>query len=139
MAKVQEVFAIGTFNLSDKSPVLFPGGVYAFFTQLTESEALELHAESSARGLANIPVEEFLPVFDNLYVLYWGKDKSIGTRPYQHFGNPSGTGAIRLSTYKSLANKEIICANIIVSDFNIFEVHLQHKYPQLLKTTKKKQ
>ena len=136
-AGVNEVPAVGEFSLSDDNPKLFPGGVYGFFVVLTQDEAKSFFDEASERRATFIDsAEKFKPIKDNIYPIYWGKDKSIGKRPYEHLKNPKGTGSIRLSTYSSLAGKKIQSIAVVVDDNEKLELHLQEKYPHLLLTKK---
>ena len=136
---IPEVPASGEFYLSSLSTVMFPGAVYGFAARLSESERLALFEEAQKRGLSRLEsVSSFKPIEDDLYPIYWGKDKQLGARPHQHLQNPVGTGAIRLSTYKSLSGKAIACTVLVVSDFVRAEFAIQRAFPDLLKTTTKK-
>lgn len=107
---ILEVTANGDFTLGANDVVLFPGSVYGFAACLTEDEKQALFNEASQKGLSRISnASDFKPIEGNLYPIYWGKDKQIGARPYQHLKDPTGTGAIRLSTYKALKEKNICC------------------------------
>lgn len=135
LADVSEVPAVGAFKLCDETPKLFPGSVYGFFVELTPEEVKALFEEAQNRSATFISsLENFKPIKDNYYPIYWGKDKSIGKRPYEHIKNPKGTGAIRLSTYKSLHGKTIHSLAIVVDDNDKLENYLQRKYPHLLLT-----
>ncbi|MGR3178828.1 MAG: hypothetical protein ACUZ8E_12305 [Candidatus Anammoxibacter sp.] len=138
--KIEVVHASGDFTLvKDQKMVLFPGSVYGFAVSLNKNEKQELFNEASKKGLAQLnTASDLKPIKGNLYPLYWGKDKQIGARPYQHLRNPKGTGAIRLSTYNALIGKEISCAVVVVSNCEAEKV-LQKTYPCLLKTTTQKQ
>ena len=134
-AGVKQVDANGEFLLSDSKPTLFPGGVYGFFVELSEEEAQAFFDEASERNAAYLDsFEKFQPIQDCLYPIYWGKDKSIGKRPYEHLNDPKGTGSIRLSTYYSLVNKRIHSIAIVVDNNDRLESHLQNKFPHLLLT-----
>lgn len=140
VAGVREVGITGEFDLLDKNnkPKLFPGGVYGFFVELTEEEAKAFFTETSNRNAIYLEsFDQFKPIKDCFYPVYWGKDKSIGKRPYEHLKNPKGTGSIQLGTYASLENKRIHCIAIVVNDNDKLESHLQNKFPHLLKTTTK--
>jgi len=135
LAGVIEVEATGKFFLSDSKPKLFPGGVYGFFVELSEKEVQEFFNEAIERKASNLKsVSDFKVIKDNLYPIYWGKDKSIGKRPYEHLKNYKGTGSIRLETYKSLVNKQIHSIAIVVDNNNKLERHLQKRFPHLLLT-----
>ncbi|EHH2490117.1 hypothetical protein CGH86_23305 [Vibrio parahaemolyticus] len=135
---VREVIASGTFTLETPKPQLFPGSIYGFAVELSECEAENFFNEAEERG-ANFlkSFDSFNPIEGNLYPIYWGKDKSLGKRPYEHLGDPKGTGAIRLSTYSSLKNKTIHTVVVVVDDNDKLERHLQRKYPHLLLTKTK--
>lgn len=133
-----EVTANGDFTLEANDVVLFPGSVYGFATCLTEAEKQVLFQEASQKGLSRINnASDFKPIEGNLYPIYWGKDKRIGDRPYQHLKDPARTGAIRLSTYKALKEKCICCAVVVVNDYDTVESVLRQAFPDLLKTTTK--
>jgi len=132
---VSQVEATGEFSLSDSEPKLFPGGVYGFFVELSDKEAREFFNEATERNTTfTKSFDKFNPIKDSFYPIYWGKDKSIGKRPYEHLKNPKGTGSIRLSTYQSLKNKRIHSIAIVVDDNDKLERHLQTKFPHLLLT-----
>lgn len=134
-AGVSEVPAVGEFILGSANPELFPGGVYGFFVELQPDEATAFYNEASERNAAFIKSREaFKPIKDNFYPIYWGKDKSIGKRPYEHIKNPKGTGAIRLSTYRTLIGKKIYNFTVVVNDSERLERYLQNKFPHLLLT-----
>ena len=134
-AGVNEVGATGSFFLNEDKPKLFPGSVYGFFVKLSGEESKKFFNEALKRNATCLESpEKFKPIKDSFYPIYWGKDKSIGKRPYEHLNNPKGTGSIRLSTYKSLKNKRIYSVAIIVNDNDKLEKHLQNKFPHLLLT-----
>lgn len=133
-----ESYATGDFNLneSNKAAQLYSGSVYGFAVSLNQQEKEILFEEAILKGLSRLQdIEEFKPIENDFYPLYWGKDKKLGARPYQHLDDPKGTGSIRLSAYKSLLGKSISCVVLIVSDNALAEKFLQHTHPSLLKTT----
>jgi len=133
---IAEVAASGEFKLSDPKPLLFPGAVYGFAACLSEQEVKALFMEAQARGTSRLKdFGSFKPLHGSLYPIYWGKDKQLGARLYQHLGNPSKTGAIRLSTYSTLLGKALVCASLVVSDNISAERILQTAFPDLLKTS----
>jgi hypothetical protein len=133
---IQEVTASGEFVLSTVKPILFPGAVYGFAVRLSEIEREAFLVEAVARGLSRFTdVSKFVPILEDLYPIYWGKDKQLGARPHQHLRNPVKTGAIRLSTYEALVGKTLACASLVVSDNSTAEIILQRAFPGLLKTT----
>ena len=136
---ILEVPACGEFVLPSVKTTLFPGGVYGFGVCLSQEERQALFEEARNRGSARLAdLEQFKPIEDLLYPLYWGKDKQLGARPYQHLQNPKKTGAIRLSTYSMLKGKQIACAVVVVSDNIRAERIIQEAFPDLLKCSTKK-
>ena len=136
---IEEVTAGGEFTLPARRPTLFPGAVYGFAAELGETELKALVAEARHRKLARISrVKTVHPIEGTLYPLYWGKDKYLGARPYQHLHDPEKTGAIRLGTYKSLHGRIIACVSLVVSDYAAAERILRDAYPDILKTTMRK-
>lgn len=136
---ILEVAACGEFILPATKPTLFPGAVYGFGVCLNQEERRALFDEARARGSARLAeLEQFKPIEGLLYPIYWGKDKQLGARPYQHLQNPKKTGAIRLSTYSSLRGKTIACAAIVVSDNVEAERVIQKAFPNLLKCSTSK-
>lgn len=137
--KLNEVAASGEIVLPVSPQTLFPGAVYGFAARLSKEDLHTSFQEATKRGLARPSMlESIKPIEDELYPLYWGKDKQIGARPYQHLNNPVGTGAIRLSTYQSLLGKPIACATLVVSDHVAAERAIQKAFPDILKTSTKK-
>ncbi|WP_148300330.1 hypothetical protein [Holophaga foetida] len=137
--RIKEASASGIIILGADKPVLFPGAVYGFAAILKPDDKLNLFHEATNRGLTRLnSPEEFNPIVGNLYPLYWGKDKYLGARAYQHIYNPQKTGSIRLSTYRELKNKEIICASITVESYVNAEIALKDAFPDLLKTSTQK-
>lgn len=125
--RLTEVVASGEIVLPVSPQTLFPGAVYGFAERLSKEDLHALFQEATKRGLARPSMlESIKPIEDELYPLYWGKDKQIGARPYQHLNNPVGTGAIRLSTYQSLLGKPIACATLVVSDHVAAERAIQN-------------
>lgn len=133
--QVSEEQGFNSFKLTDKKIILFPGAVYSFFAILTEEEASSLYDEAKEKNTLNInDCKNFKPLFDNVYPLYWGKDKYIGKRLYEHLTNPKGNGVIRLSKYNTLKDKQLYCYFVVVNDFSKLESHLQQKFPHILST-----
>lgn len=136
---ILEVASCGEFKLPARKPTLFPGAVYGFGAYLTQEERRVLFEEARARSSSRLAeLEQFKPIEGVLYPIYWGKDKQLGARPYQHLQNPEKTGAIRLSTYSSLWGKTIACAVVVFSDYVEAERVIQKAFPDLLKCSTKK-
>lgn len=136
---IAEMPAAGEFSLGVKKPTLYPGAVYGFATRLSPADRQSLFEEAQMRRLCQFAdIEHFRPIEGDLYPIYWGKDKFLGTRPHQHLGDPKGTGVIRLSTYETLKDKTFACVSLTVADYVLAEKRLQQKFPDLLKTTKER-
>jgi hypothetical protein len=133
---IEEVTASGEFTLPAHRPTLFPGAVYGFAVHLDPIDLRALFDEARARRLSRASrLKSVHPIDGTLYPLYWGKDKHLGARPYQHMNDPRKTGAIRLSTYKVLHGKPIACVSLVVSDYAAAERILRTAYPDMLKTS----
>lgn len=133
---VDEVTASGEFTLPAYRPTLFPGAVYGFAAHLDRTELKALFEEARARKRSRASrLKSINPIEGTLYPLYWGKDKHLGARPYQHLNDPRKTGAIRLLTYRSLRGKRIACVSLVVSDYAAAERILRSAYPDMLKTS----
>lgn len=135
-SSIVQVSISGSFvnSRNNKKLSIFPGAVYGFAAILSNQQVTSIFDECQKKNTAKLEQKSnWLPIVENMYPLYWGKDKTIGSRPYQHLNNPKGTGCIRLSQYESLAGIEIFVASIPVSDFNVAEKALIKTYPCLLK------
>jgi hypothetical protein len=133
---VIEVTAGGEFMLPANRPTLFPGAVYGFAVHLSQTDLKALFDEARTRKLSRVSrLKSVHPIEGTLYPLYWGKDKYLGARPYQHLNDPAKTGAIRLSTYKALRGKSIARVSLVVSDYGAAERIMRRAYPDMLKTS----
>jgi hypothetical protein len=143
-AEFSESDAFGKFiNERDNSKkVIVPGGVYGFFAKLNKSQVDALYEEAKVKKTNALKEKsDFKPIIDDIYPIYWGKDKSLGSRINAHINNPDGkeqgkkgTGLIRLCAYKSLEKIEIGVFTIVVNNYSAFESHVRSQYPDLLKT-----
>ena len=133
---IDEVTAGGEFTLPAHRPTLFPGAVYGFAVHLSQTELKALYDEARTRKLSRVSgLKSIHPIEGTLYPLYWGKDKHLGARPYQHLNDPAKTGAIRLSTCRALRGKTIACVSLVVSDYGAAERIMRRVYPDMLKTS----
>ena len=133
---VIEVTASGELTLPAYRPTLFPGAVYGFAVHLDQTDLKALFDEARTRKLSRASrLKSIRPIEGTLYPLYWGKDKYLGARPYQHLNDPAKTGAIRLSTYMALRGKTIACVSLVVSDYAAAEQIMRKAYPDMLKTS----
>lgn len=144
----EECDIFGEFQLYNKLPKnLTEGAVYGFFALLNEREKVALFEEAKIKGTNDLSsISNLIPIANNIYPLYWGKDKRIGSRINVHLTNPdgleqgkkSGTALIRLSAYKALIGVKLAVFSIVVSKYSCFEKELQKAYPPLLLTKKSK-
>lgn len=138
-AGVCTVEPCGCFVLRNEKPKkIVPKSVYGFAIELSENEKSCLFNYATEQNHCKLEESNgFQPIFDNVYPLYWGKDKSIGHRIYQHVQDEcfyGGTGSIRLLTYSLLQGKEIFCALAVVNNAKCAEQALRRAHPDLLKT-----
>lgn len=137
-----DAFGIFTNEHNNSKKTITPGSVYGFFVSLLPEDADLLFNEAKSKNaLALSSRHEFKPIIDNIYPLYWGKDKSLGSRINGHIMNPdgkeqgkAGTGLVRLCAYLTLQNKEIGVFAIVVNDYSGFELRIRSIYPDVLKT-----
>lgn len=136
---IQQRVAEGTFiNQSSNSNVLvFPGATYGFCVRLNTIEHKAVFLEAQQKGTARLnKIQDWKPIQDDIYPLYWGKEKYAGERVNRHLKNNSqGTGILRLCAYASLHNKEIACVSLTVANNTDFEKAMQRNHPDLLKTS----
>lgn len=106
------------------------GSVYGIAVQLTQSEVRDFwNAYSGKNQMKHI--EEWKPIEENYYPLYWGKDKFLGDRMYKHTKVYKKTGTARLCLRKELDGKDIIYGICICSDYSAAEQILHQTYPAL--------
>lgn len=133
--KIDLVVAEGVFiNTSNNSKALnLPGAVYGFCVQLSDDERNALFAEAKLKKTSRFDtVSDWRPLQDDIYPLYWGKDKMLGARIYQHLMNTKATGLARLCAYTNLHGKNIACVALTVTHYSDLERELQSTHPHLL-------
>ena len=132
---ILQTIAEGVFtnNQTNDKVLNLPGAAYGFCVRLDDSERDNVFAEALQKNTSRLSdVHEWLPLKDNIYPLYWGKDKMLGARIHQHLKNTKATGLARLCAYTSLHNKEIACVALTVTKYAELEEALQAKHPHLL-------
>jgi len=125
-------------NQRDNGGVLvLPGAVYGFCVRLTNDERISVFQESQEKNTNRIAQEhDWIPIKEDIYPLYWGKDKSLGERIYRHLKNNSkSTGLVRFCAYSTLIGKKIACLTLTVTKFEILESELRKIHTDLLKTS----
>lgn len=127
--------AEGTFtnNEENKKSLKLPGATYGFCVRLNEQERNSVFNEATSKRTTRLKkIQEWYPLSEDIYPLYWGKDKMLGSRIHQHLMNTKKTGLARLCAYTSLHGKEISCVALTVSQYAEFEAALQIARPHLL-------
>lgn len=81
--------------------------------------------------------EEWKPIEQKLYPLYWGKDKNMGVRLAAHCRELKGTNTLQLCNI-DLNGFDIIYGAVPCRNYEEHELELIRKYPCLLKTKKGK-
>lgn len=132
---IVQTVAEGVFvNRSNNAKALnLPGAVYGFAVRLSASERDAVFAEAQLKQTTRlVAIQDWLPLEDNVYPLYWGKDKMLGARIHQHLRNTKTTGLARLCAYASLHDKEIACVALTVTKYSELEAAIQKTHPHLL-------
>lgn len=132
---IVQTVAEGVFvNSSNNAKALsLPGAVYGFSVRLSASERSAVFAEAVLKQTTRLTgIQSWLPLEDNIYPLYWGKDKMLGARIHQHLKNTRTTGLARLCAYASLHDMEIACVALTVTKYSELEAALQKAHPHLL-------
>jgi len=124
----------GEFVLTNKKVTQNVGSVYGIWVKLNSTEKDELWNDilkiNSKKNITD--KENFLPIVEKWYPLYWGKDINPGSRIRAHANKPKGTSSLDLPKYKSLKKITVIYGNILVEKYYDFEKLLHSKYIPLL-------
>ncbi|MES1997764.1 MAG: hypothetical protein V4446_00455 [Pseudomonadota bacterium] len=132
---IQKAIAEGVFtnNATNEKVLNLPGAAYGFCVRLNEEERNAVFAEAQDKKTTRlINVNQWRPLSEDIYPLYWGKDKMLGARIHQHLKNSKTTGLARLSAYSTLHDKNIACVALTVTQYAQFEAALQNERPHLL-------
>ncbi len=132
---IQPAIAEGVFKNSETNEkvLTFPGSAYGFCVRLNEQELNSIFNEAITKRTARFGnIQEWRPISEDIYPLYWGKDKMLGAKIYQHLKNTKTTGLARLCAYKALHGKDIACAALTVTNYSELEAALQMERPHLL-------
>jgi len=127
-------------SLDNKFSLSLPGATYGFCARFSDEERKAIFLEAQQYGTNRISsLSQWLPIRDDIYPLYWGKDISQGERIRRHWKNNSnGTGLVRFCAYSNLKEKEIACVSLTVTEYEKLEFALQYRYKDLLKTSNRK-
>lgn len=132
---IQMVIAECTFTntLTNHKALNLPGSSYGFCVRLNEKGHDSVFAEAERKSATRLPnAKEWLPIAEDIYPLYWGKDKMLGARVHQHLKNTEKTGLARLCAYETLRDKEISCVVLTVTKYSELEAALHKQRPHLL-------
>ncbi len=133
--KIQQAIAEGGFtnSPSNKNVLNLPGAVYGFYVRLSDKEHNEVFDEAIKKKSTRLSnIQEWRPLSEDIYPLYWGKDKMLGARIHQHLKNTQTTGLARLCAYETLLGREIACVALTVTQYTLLEKALQNERPHLL-------
>lgn len=133
--QIQKTVAEGVFTNSatNKKALNLPGAAYGFCIRLNEQERNAVFAEAKKKGTTRLKsIQEWRPLSEDIFPLYWGKDKMLGARIHQHLKNTKKTGLARLCAYTTLHSKEIACVALTVTQYSELEGALQNERPHLL-------
>lgn len=134
--KIKMDAAVGVFTNSETNvnSLVLPGATYGFCVRLSPDQRHNVFKESqNFRTNRFVEISCWSSIQDDIYPLYWGKDKMLGARIHQHLKNTQTTGLARLCAYTSLHGKEIACVALTVSKYAELELALQRDRPHLLK------
>lgn len=115
----------------------FDGCVYGFAVRLIERERFSLFDAAAQKGQVRLgAIDEWVPLWDNVYPLYWGKEWESGSRFRAHLNGHKRNGSLCLyeQDYAALEGKTMLYASVRVSSHVQLEAHLRSCYPNLLKT-----
>lgn len=133
--QINVVAAEGTFTntATNEKALSLPGAAYGFCVRLSNEDRIAVFNEAKSMGTTRLTnIQDWLPLSDEVYPLYWGKDKMLGARIHQHLKNTKTTGLARLCAYTTLLGKEISCVVLTVSEYSRLEAALQTERPHLL-------
>jgi hypothetical protein len=122
--QIQMVVAEGIFTNSaaNRKALNLPGAAYGFCVRLDENERNSVFYEANKKKTTGLKiVQEWLPLSEGIYPLYWGKDKMLGARIHQHLKNTKTTGLARLCAYTTLHGKDIACVALTVTQYSELE------------------
>lgn len=126
---------IGTVNcsLSDGR-----GCVYGFAVRIDENldELKEKLKEQCS--VNNDTLDNWMPIKDNWYPLYWGRDLNMGLRLDSHVKEITGTGTIQLCKIDALKGHEVVYGALPCINYKENESKMHNRYPDILKTRKGK-
>lgn len=118
----------GAIELSTTNKITQPyGAVYGVVVELNKEsfDALRPQLPKTRRG------KQFVPLEEDWYPLYWGKDLTPPSRIRAHVqGHKNGNA--RLHQYAVLHNRPIRYGFAFVRDYEVFETLLHDRYPPIL-------
>ncbi len=116
----------------------FDGCVYGFAVRLIERERFSLFDAAAQKGQVRLgAIDEWVPLWDNVYPLYWGKEWESGKSGFAPISTATkGTDHSACMNRIMRLSKErpMLYASVRVSSHVQLEAHLRSCYPNLLKT-----
>ena len=110
------------------------GGVYGFAIELTKTQKKKFFKDIVKAGfnrrIQNL--DNWTPITDNYYPLYWGKDVNLGFRLYEHTKASQTCASIALCR-SEFAGYKIIYGAVLCKNRDVYENILHYDYPDLLK------
>ncbi|MED2934006.1 hypothetical protein P4308_18250 [Bacillus wiedmannii] len=120
-------------DLKKKSKTAGNGVIYAFAVKLEEDKMKDLINEANKLETLNEGSEKNKAIFEDYYLLYWGKSTDIIGRGQAHvIGHKNGN--LHLNFYECLKDCPIEYAFVYVENYKEIEDGLIEKYPPMLKT-----
>lgn len=109
--------------------------------------AIELHGECDKHTVFEgiepnyrkiLNENDWKPIAEHYYPLYWGKDVNMGIRLFSHTKSMKSTGTLQLNNtrYKCLENHQIVYGAIPCINYKNHEDDLHKRYKDLMKTSK---
>lgn len=115
------------------------GSVYGVAIKLKdESDKKQVFKAIPEERRNNTKVENWKPIDENYYPLYWGKDINMGIRIHSHTRSMKSTGTLQLNTLQALKGREVIYGVLPCLNCEKHEKQMHEKYPDILKTIKGK-
>jgi hypothetical protein len=124
-----------TFNSSNNTfeIVLNAGNIYGILVQLDPKYKNLLWNEVASKTKIK-DINNFIPVFDDWFPLYWGKDVQGAQRVYAHIKGHKNNGNINMPLYSTLKKVNILYGSITVDNYVMFEKVIMNQFAPLLGT-----
>ena len=110
------------------------GGVYGFAIELTKKQKKKFFEDIVKAGFKRriLNLDDWKPIAENYYPLYWGKDVNLGFRLYEHTKANKTCASIALCR-PEFAGYKIIYGAVLCKNRDVYESILHCDYSDLLK------